>query len=220
MLSELTPATLFATQKFSAETLQRLLLVVRSFPQPPLFAASLVVLCTLALIFLSAGKKIDKRQIVESIELQFAPLVVPDVQVIKNQRPTVISSPIRWYSTNVREGDNLSTLFDREGIPTSEIYNLTASPGGDILGNLYPEEKFRIGVNNKNQIIELEYIKSPLMRYIFAYRDGSYQTEKRERKAEVLLGFRKGIIIDSLYNSAKRAQLPDNIIMELSLIHI
>jgi murein DD-endopeptidase MepM/ murein hydrolase activator NlpD len=204
--------------KFSSETLQRLLLVVRSFPQPHLVAASLIVLCTLALTFLPTGKKIDKRQIVESIELRFEPLVVPDVQVTRNQRPMLINSPIRWYSTNVREGDNLSTLFDREGIPTSEIYNLTASPGGDILGNLYPGEKFRIGVNNKNQIIELEYIKSPLMRYIFAYRDGSYQTEKRERKAEVLLGFRKGIIIDSLYNSAKRAQLPDNIIMEMANI--
>ena len=208
------------TSKFrlSTETLQRVLLVIRDFPQPHLVAASLIVMCTLSLTFLSVGKNNEKRQIVESIELQFAPLVVPEIQVLKNRRPLSTNSSVRWHSINVRVGDNLSTLFDREGIPTNEIYNLTASPGGNILGNLYPGEKFRIGVNNKNQIVELEYIKSPLMRYIYAYKEGSYQTEKRERKAEVLLGFRKGVIIDSLYNSAKKVQLPDNIIMEMANI--
>ena len=57
------------TSKFrlSPEPLQRVLLVIRDFPQPHLVAASLIVMCTLSLTFLSVGKNNEKRQKLETV---------------------------------------------------------------------------------------------------------------------------------------------------------
>ncbi|MDE0841741.1 MAG: peptidoglycan DD-metalloendopeptidase family protein [Porticoccaceae bacterium] len=191
--------------------------ILRAFPQRHLIASVLVAGAVVVMLVLPGGKEIEKRQVIESVELEFrrvdsaAPAAAPDV-VVQSQ-PT-----LRWRSAKVKDGDNLSTMFVRAGVSAGEIYNLTASPGGDLLGNLYPGDQFRIGIDATDKVIQLEYIKSPLIRYIFAYEDGNYRTEKRTRKADVLLGFRQGIIRDSLYNSGKRAQLPDSIIMEMANI--
>ncbi len=191
--------------------------VIRRFPQAHLFAALTVSLCIVLLLLMPNRLDQDKRQVVEAIELKLsAPSAPAPMPIIPHLQQDSLA--LRWHSERVRNGDNLSTLFQRANIPTSAIFNLTASPGGEVLGNLYPGERFRIGLDSSNQLRELEYIKSPLMRYIFISQDGGYRTEKRERKAEVLLGFRQGVITDSLYNSAKRAQLPDNIIMEVANI--
>ena len=69
-----------------------------------------------------------------------------------------------------------------------------------------------MGLDSNKTLIELQYVKSPLLRYIYDNHHGHFQVEKRTYTADVLYGYRKGIIKDSLYNSAKRAQLPDNII--------
>ena len=191
--------------------------LLRAFPQRHFIASALVACFLMALIAFPTDQGGDSRQVIESIELE---LKSTEVSAPVSPAPVAIAPQptLRWRAVKVEDGDNLSTLFMRANLPASEIYNLTASPGGDLLGNLYPGDQFRIGVDGNGKVIQLEYIKSPLTRYIFAFQDGAYRTEKRTRKADVLLGFRQGVIRDSLYNSGKRAQLPDKIIMEMANI--
>ena len=158
-----------------------------------------------------------QRQVVEQLDLD----ILNDISLAQSHEKDILSDPktsLIWRSEMVKSGDNLSILFQSAGISTSVIHNLTASPGGDLLNNLSPGEQFHMGLSSNNDLIELQYIKSPLVRYVYEYRDGAFRTEKRSHTADVLYGYREGVIKDFFWNSAKRAQLPDDIIMEMANI--
>ena len=178
--------------------------------------------CCLIVIFV--GQIIDigekqqaKRQVVEQLHIDLDKGTNSlSASALNSDSATHLKTMLVWRSEKVKNGDNLSTLFERAGISTSQIYDLTASAGGDLLNNLSPGEQFHMGLDSNETLIELQYIKSPLVRYVYENDDGYFQVEKRTHTADVLYGYRRGVIKDSFYNSAKRAQLPDNIIMEMA----
>ncbi len=178
--------------------------------------------CCLIVIFV--GQIIDigekqqaKRQVVEQLHIDLDKETDSlAASALNSDTATHLKTMLVWRSEKVKNGDNLSTLFERAGVPTSQIYDLTASAGGDLLDNLSPGEQFHMGLDSNETLIELQYIKSPLVRYVYENDDGYFQVEKRTHTADVLYGYRRGLIKDSFYNSAKRAQLPDNIIMEMA----
>ena len=86
------------------------------------------------------------------------------------------------------------------------------------LRNLYPGESLRFGIDAQGRLSELHYIKSALERYVFKKHQDSYKAEHIVSQPEVMLSYREGIIQDSLYLSAAKAELPDKLIMELANI--
>ena len=178
--------------------------------------------CCLIVIFVGQIIDIDekqqaKRQVVEQLHIDLDKGTDSlAASALNSDSATHLKTMLVWRSEKVKNGDNLSTLFERAGISTAQIYDLTASAGGDLLNNLSPGEQFHMGLDSNETLIELQYIKSPLVRYVYENDDGYFQVEKRTHTADVLYGYRRGVIKDSLYNSAKRAQLPDNIIMEMA----
>ena len=178
--------------------------------------------CCLIVIFVGQIIAIDekqqaKRQVVEQLHIDLDKGTNSlSASALNSDSATHLKTMLVWRSEKVKNGDNLSTLFERAGISTSQIYDLTASAGGDLLNNLSPGEQFHMGLDSNETLIELQYIKSPLVRYVYENDGGYFQVEKRTHTADVLYGYRRGVIKDSFYNSAKRAQLPDNIIMEMA----
>ena len=168
-------------------------------------------------IFDIGEKQQAKRQVVEQLHIDLDNGTDSlAASALNSNSATHLKTMLVWRSEKVKNGDNLSTLFERAGISTAQIYDLTASAGGDLLNNLSPGEQFHMGLDSNETLIELQYIKSPLVRYVYENDDGYFQVEKRTHTADVLYGYRRGVIKDSFYNSAKRAQLPDNIIMEMA----
>ena len=189
---------------------------------PLKIALGFATACCLIVIFV--GQIIDigekqqaKRQVVEQLHINLDKGTDSlAASALNFDSATHLKTMLVWRSEKVKNGDNLSTLFERAGISTAQIYDLTASAGGDLLNNLSPGEQFHMGLDSNETLIELQYIKSPLVRYVYENDDGYFQVEKRTHTADVLYGYRRGVIKDSFYNSAKRAQLPDNIIMEMA----
>ena len=189
---------------------------------PLKIALGFATACCLIVIFV--GQIIDigekqqaRRQVVEQLHIDLDKGTDSlAASALNSDSATHLKTMLVWRSEKVQNGDNLSTLFERAGISTSQIYDLTASAGGDLLNNLSPGEQFHMGLDSNETLIELQYIKSPLVRYVYENDDGYFQVEKRTHTADVLYGYRRGVIRDSFYNSAKRAQLPDNIIMEMA----
>lgn len=195
------------------QKLGRLLLsMTQEFPRRHLMLAAAVTGCLLALLMYPQSEADKKRQVAESI-----PIIV--------QEPTssdVVAAPqdfdLFWKEQQVAVGDSLSLLFQRAKLSAKDVYQISSSKDGKSLRNLYPGEKFRFGMDSKDQLVELHYIKSPLESLIFTRNNSSYTAEKRLRKPDILLSYREGVIADSLYLSAKKANLPDKLIMELANI--
>ena len=115
-------------------------------------------------------------------------------------------------------GDNLSTLYQRANFSAVDVYQISSSPKGKLLSNLYPGESLRFGTDESDELREVHYAKSLLETHIFTRQGTRYTAEKRLREPEILLAYREGVIQDSLYLSGKRANLPDKLIMEMANI--
>ncbi len=125
---------------------------------------------------------------------------------------------LSWHSEKIRNGDNLSMIFQRANLDATEVYNLTSSPDGDTLKNLYPGETLRFAVNTDGVLKQVHRIKSKLETHVFSLSEKEYAMEIRLRKPEIITGYREGVIQDSLYLAGKKANLPDKLIMELANI--
>ena len=125
---------------------------------------------------------------------------------------------LQWNEQRVAAGDNLSTLFQRSGLSPADVYRISNTEDGQSLLDLYPGELLRFGMDSVGKLREIHYQKSPLESYVFVAANDGYHSEHRLREPEILVGFRQGVIDESLYMSAKQAKLPDKIIMELANI--
>ncbi|MFB0990391.1 MAG: LysM-like peptidoglycan-binding domain-containing protein, partial [Porticoccaceae bacterium] len=128
------------------------------------------------------------------------------------------NTKLQWRTEKVGNGDNLSTLYQRANLSAVDVYQISSSPKGKSLSNLYPGESLRFGTDESNELREVHYAKSLLETHVFTRQGTRYTAEKRLREPEILLAYREGVIQDSLYLSGKRANLPDKLIMELANI--
>jgi murein DD-endopeptidase MepM/ murein hydrolase activator NlpD len=128
------------------------------------------------------------------------------------------NTKLQWRTEKVGNGDNLSTLYQRANLSAVDVYQISSSPKGKSLSNLYPGESLRFGTDESNELREVHYAKSLLETHIFTRQGTGYTAEKRLREPEILLAYREGVIQDSLYLSGKRANLPDKLIMEMANI--
>ena len=128
------------------------------------------------------------------------------------------NTKLQWRTEKVGNGDNLSTLYQRANLSAVDVYQISSSPKGKSLSNLYPGESLRFGTDESNELREVHYAKSLLEIHVFTRQGTRYTAEKRLREPEILLAYREGVIQDSLYLSGKRANLPDKLIMEMANI--
>ncbi|MBT5578006.1 MAG: peptidoglycan DD-metalloendopeptidase family protein [Porticoccaceae bacterium] len=186
--------------------------VFREFPRRHLIFAITMTISVLALALYPASNVEPKRQVAEPLTISLDESVAESLSVMARD------FELTWEDQIVGAGDNLSTLFLRANLSPKDVYQVSSSKNGQSLRNLYPGEKFRFGTDDKGQLVELHYVVSPLESHVFTYRDGSYSAEKQLREPDVLVSYREGIIQDSLYLSAKKANLPDKLIMEMANI--
>ena len=128
------------------------------------------------------------------------------------------NTKLQWRTEKVGNGDNLSTLYQRANLSAVDVYQISSSPKGKSLSNLYPGESLRFGTDESDELREVHYAKSLLETHVFTRQGTRYTAEKRLREPEILLAYREGVIQDSLYLSGKRANLPDKLIMEMANI--
>lgn len=194
-----------------------LLLIIRDFPRSHLVLASAITGCLLALIIYPQDSTASKRQILEPLAIVI-PAPTPKQTLANEPTGTVENFNLSWKEQKVAPGDNLSTLFQRAKLSPKDVYQVSSSKAGRSLLNLFPGEKLRFGINNNGQLTELHYVKSALESHVFERNGNSYSSEKRLRQPDTLLSYREGVIEDSLYLSAAKADLPDKLIMELANI--
>lgn len=189
-----------------------LLSIAQELPRRHLMLAASISGCLFALLMYPQDSSYTKRQITESI-----PIVVQEQSSdISNSAPPELG--LFWKEQKVAKGDSLSLLFQRANLSATDVYRVSSSKSGKSLRNLFPGEIFRFGIDTQGQLEELHYIKSPLESLIFTHNNGTYSAQKHLRDPEILLSYRQGVIADSLYLSAKKANLPDKVIMELANI--
>ncbi len=185
--------------------------ILKDFPRHHLIMATAVGCCLLALALYPVSNAEANRQVAE-------PIAIPAATQPPATPAEEVEPALKWTEQRVSSGDSLSTLFTRAELTAADVYEVSSSPDGKLLRNLYPGELFRFGLDRSGQLQELHHVQSKLVSRVFTLDGESYSSEQLVLKPDTLLNYREGVIKDSLYMSGLEANLPDKLIMELANI--
>ena len=188
-----------------------LLSVAAEFPRKHLIAA-IIVGCLSALLLYPYSISGSNRQISETVTLIVLETAADKIDLATDDHA------LQWKEQTVGNGDSLSRLFKRAKLSAEEVHKVASSKDGRQLRDLYPGQTFRFGLDSSGLLAEIHYVKSPLESLVFTYDGRRYSAETRLREPEILPAYSEGVIHDSLYLAAKKANLPDKLIMELANI--
>ena len=192
-----------------------LLSVAAEFPRKHLMAATIFGCLSALLLYPFSSNDSSsggKRQITEPVTLIVQEEIAYNIDIATNDLA------LQWNEQTVANGDSLSRLFQRAKLSPTEVHKVASSKDGRQLRDLYPGETFRFGIDRNGRLAELHYVKSPLESLVFTPDGSRYSGETRLREPEIFAAYTEGVIYDSLYLAAKKANLPDKLIMELANI--
>lgn len=117
----------------------------------------------------------------------------------------------------VRQGDNLSSLFNQVGLSAQSLSRvINSSDESNVLNRLFPGNQLSFYIPQPGVLERLEVFTSPLEGYVFTLNDSRYDVEPIVRTPEIVQVVREGQIADSLFLAGQQADIPANVIMSMA----
>ncbi len=133
--------------------------------------------------------------------------------------PTAPLTHLRNINEQVKSGDSLSALFHRAGLSDKAMFEVVnSSKAGKALARLYPGHTFEFELNEQGELQKLTHRLDHLSSQSFTRKDGSFDHKTHTRTPDIKTAIRSGVIESSLYVAGKKAQLDEELIMELASI--
>lgn len=125
----------------------------------------------------------------------------------------------KWLEEKVKPGDSLARIFSRLELSASLLHRVVnSSKKAKSLARIKPGQIIRVRLDEQDNFQELVLRRSAIKSLrILPVADG-FQAMEMERSLEKHVAQTSGTITDSLYQSAKRENLTDTLIMELANI--
>ncbi|MCB1669273.1 MAG: peptidoglycan DD-metalloendopeptidase family protein [Pseudomonadales bacterium] len=194
----------------------------------PHFMAAGVALCLVAAIALiPSNDAVAKRRSTE-ITLSFtAPKEIKSERTSSGESsnshtellPEEAEIALQWQTEQVRNGDNLTSIFKRASLNATDVYNvMSAKQHAKVLTKMLPGQSLRLGFNEQGKLEKLVYEKSRLESYQFTDTEHGFSGEHVVLAPELLPTYRQATIDNSLFLAAEQANMPHNLIMELANI--
>ncbi len=123
-----------------------------------------------------------------------------------------------WHDIRVHRGDSLSRIFDRVGLTPRQLFAvLNAGEQTDTLKRLMPGELLQFDIR-EGELLALRYEMAPTAILCVSREGADYVSTVKQLPVERRLAHQSAIIEDSLYSAAKKAGLPDGVILALAEI--
>lgn len=124
-----------------------------------------------------------------------------------------------WQSVTVKSGDSLALIFSRLGLSPTSLYKLM-SLGKEVsnLKKIRPGQQLNFHIED-NELLGLEFEMNLTRTLKISKEDNKFTSEVIEIELEKIVKNANATINDSLFLSAKRAGLTDNLIMQLVAIY-
>lgn len=124
-----------------------------------------------------------------------------------------------WESVKVKSGDSLSTLFNRANINAGQLIDFMQLKNAvKHLLKIHPGETIKLSSDDQGTLTGLHYDINFSQSLLVERIGGELQTTTIEHNIDIRPRHASGIINDSLFMSAQKAGLNDNMTMELAAI--
>lgn len=138
-----------------------------------------------------------------------------DKNALTNQDLVETVIPDKWESLKVASGDNLSLIFNRLNISAQDLHEIM-SLGEDveILKRLMPDHEMRFQIDD-GELEVMQYDINLTDTLQVSKQGDNYTAKTVKTELETRIKSSHGTINDSLFLSAQRAGLSDNLIMQM-----
>ena len=139
----------------------------------------------------------------------------PSQHVLSSQDMVATVIPENWESLKVESGDNLSLIFNRLNISPAVLQEIMSlGKKVDVLKRLMPDHEMRFQIED-GELAAMQYDVNLTETLNISRQEDAYAAETIKTELETRVNESTGIITDSLFLTAQRAGLPDNLIMQL-----
>lgn len=124
-----------------------------------------------------------------------------------------------WLDQVVKNGDNLSLIFQRAGFKKGDVHQVvTGSAEGKSLARIYPGQIISFQSDESGELAAVRVVRSPLETIIYRRDDKGFSSEVISRTPETRESWATAEITSSLFLAGKQAGLSQTTIMDLANI--
>ena len=125
----------------------------------------------------------------------------------------------RWVIVDIKRGDTLSKIFKNHRIDPEITHNISRSKQGSLLNNLQTGPNLRLRFNIDHQLVSLRYNVDALRVLVCEFADDhSFTTNLETRKVNTVQRTVSGVINSSLFGSAAKAGISDQLVLQIASI--
>lgn len=126
---------------------------------------------------------------------------------------------IDWRLATVKSGDNLSLIFNRNGLSDREVYRfINSNEQAKALTRLQPGAVFELHIDDQSKLAGLRFKPNKLDTHTYTRTESGFDFALDTRDPDVISVFRSGEIDDSLFMAGKHAGMDDAMVMEMANI--
>ncbi|MGY0218344.1 OapA family protein [Endozoicomonadaceae bacterium StTr2] len=162
--------------------------------------------------------KPDTRNAAPKAEVKEVSKAVATAKTTKKEAtPKTGKDGLHWKHVAIKSGDNLSDLFQSQGVSATYAHKIARSSSlGKALNWIKPGQSLSFGIDAKGQLAELKHIRNKLETAHFIYKGGQYHGQMITRTPDIVAVGAAGKITDALYLAGQKAGIPHRITMHLA----
>ena len=208
---------------------------LKQFPKKHLLLASGVAAVVLGFMAMLPSEQVEAKR--SELPLTIDDHQTPDVKTALKAASSINDSKIEpaaqaaidtvikdldselgtWRTVTIKAGDNLSSLFSKQGLNAGVVYSIASTPKlGKSLSRIRPGETFEFRINKAGELTQLRYVQSKLKSIFFSKTDSGYKGELICLEPQTRIAYRHGEIENSLFVASQKAGLSDNLTMKLA----
>ncbi|PKF61765.1 peptidase M23 [Psychromonas sp. psych-6C06] len=197
---------------------------INNLPRKHFFALIILFVCLLVISFLpsqSEPAKNIKRPLTLPVHVPvddgYAKAVPATALPEKYGDTDFDFSGKREIVWTIKEGDSLSTLFQKEGLSAAVLHALQEADKDHLrLGNLLPGQEIKLLLDAENQLLALKIKIDFASTLSFVLKEGSYVSFLDTQEGEWRNSYYEGNVTGSFYINAKQAGLSAGQIQQIS----
>ncbi len=115
----------------------------------------------------------------------------------------------------IKQGDTLSSLFDRASIPVKHAFSLDRSKAARKIRSLQPGKEIKFFFDHNRQWKALEYSFDQLKTLVVAHTDKGFDVDTQKKEIKFQQATVSGVVRTSLSEAATEAGLPHSVLLKL-----
>lgn len=160
----------------------------------------------------------DEHPLATGEQLEPAPAEASPDAVAEPVAPSIpaVAPEPPWQEFVVREGDNLSLIFNRAGFSDTDLYRVARANDDRSLKRVYPGETIGFQTDLNGALSAVRHVQSPLRTTVYTREADGYSAVDVTREPERVARNVSMTIDSSLFIAGTDAGLSDAMIMELA----